>query len=133
MCVGLMRLGSYEIKTARLEESVTHLETALSCLLDKLPTSHYTADCALISFSRSFSVRSDCMFAGYFYLTTLFLAKKVAYKASLHAKKYLEIRKTIYPFGHRKISEGEKHAYIQSSLKDYSYFYFSRRLSKARR
>ena len=54
MCVGMMRLGSYEIKTARLEESTTHLQTALSFLQDKLPTSQYTADCALISLRRSF-------------------------------------------------------------------------------
>ena len=56
MCVGMMRLGSYEIKTARLEESTTHLQTALSILQDKLPSSHYTADCTLISLRRSFSV-----------------------------------------------------------------------------
>ena len=56
MCVGMMRLGSYEIKTARLEESTTHLQTALSFMQDQLPTSHYTADCALISLRRSFLV-----------------------------------------------------------------------------
>ena len=56
VCVAMMRLGSYEIKTARLEESMTHLQTALSFLQDILPTSTYRADCALIPFPRSFSV-----------------------------------------------------------------------------
>ncbi len=107
MCVGMMRLGSYEIKTSRLEESTTHLQTALSLLQDKLPTSHYTADCALMSFRHSFSVSCDCMCAGHFYLATLFLAMKEAYHASLHIEKCLELRKIIFPDCHRKIREGE--------------------------
>ena len=54
MCVDTMRLGSYEMKAARLEASITHLQSSLSFLQDTLPTSHHTADCALISFRRSF-------------------------------------------------------------------------------
>ena len=107
MYVGMMRLGSYEIKTARLEESTSHLQTALSFLQDNLPTSHYTADCALISLRRSFLCRCDCMCAGHFYLATLFLAMKEAYQASLHVEKCVEIRKMIFPDCHRKIRESE--------------------------
>ncbi|XP_062503948.1 tetratricopeptide repeat protein 28-like [Corticium candelabrum] len=88
IAIRMMRLGSYEIKTARLEESTSHLQTALSFLQDNLPTSHYTADC-------------------HFYLATLFLAMKEAYQASLHVEKCVEIRKMIFPDCHRKIREAE--------------------------
>ncbi|XP_062504861.1 kinesin light chain-like [Corticium candelabrum] len=88
IAIAMMRLGSYEIKTSKLEESTTHLQTALSILQDKLPTSHYTADC-------------------HFYLATLFLAMKETYQASLHVEKCVEIRKMIFPDCHRKIREAE--------------------------
>ncbi|XP_062504892.1 kinesin light chain-like [Corticium candelabrum] len=88
IAICMMRLGSYEIKTSRLEESTSHLQTALSFLQDKLPTSHYTADC-------------------HFYLATLFLAMKETYQACLHVEKCLEIRKMVFPDCHRKIREGE--------------------------
>ncbi|XP_062503951.1 uncharacterized protein LOC134180781 [Corticium candelabrum] len=88
IAICMMRLGSYEIKTARLEESTTHLQTALSFMQDQLPTSHYTADC-------------------HFFLATLFLAMQEAYQASLHVDKCLKIRKTVFPDCHRKIREAE--------------------------
>ncbi|XP_062504848.1 kinesin light chain-like [Corticium candelabrum] len=88
IAIRMMRLGSYEIKTSRLEESTTHLQTALSFLQDKLPTSQYTADC-------------------HFYLATLFLAKKETYQACLHVEKCVEIRKMVFPDRHRKIREAE--------------------------
>ncbi|XP_062504850.1 nephrocystin-3-like [Corticium candelabrum] len=83
-----MRLGSYEMKASRLEASITHLQSSLSFLQDTLPTSHHTADC-------------------HFYLATSFLAMKEASQSSLHVKKCLEIRKTIFPVGHSKIGEAE--------------------------
>ena len=64
------------------------------------------------------------MCADYFYLATLFLAKKEAYQARLHAEKCLEIRKTIYPVGHRNIRKGEEQEYIKSSLNDHTLFLF---------
>ena len=94
------------MKASRLEASITHLQSSLSFLQDTLPTSRHTADCALISFRRSFS---DCICAGHFYLATSFLAMKEASQCSLHVEKCLEIRKTIFPVGHSKIGEGEKH------------------------
>ena len=60
------------------------------------------------------------MCAGHYYLSTLFLVMNKAYQASLHVEKCLEIRKTIFPVGHSKIREGEKHAihsnFIERSL-----------------
>ena len=64
------------------------------------------------------------MCADYFYLATLFLAKKEEYQARLRAAKCIEIRKTIHSVGHRKIRKGEKQEYIQSSLNDHSLFLF---------
>ncbi|XP_062504846.1 uncharacterized protein LOC134181592 [Corticium candelabrum] len=88
IAIRTMRLGSYEIKTARLEESMTHLQTAFSHLQKELPTSHYTADC-------------------HFYLAKLFLAMKEVCQASIHVEKCFEIRKTIFPVGHCKIRDAE--------------------------
>ena len=51
------------------------------------------------------------MFAGQFYLATLFVAMKEASRASLHVEKCLEIRKKIFPVGHSKIGEGGKHGH----------------------
>ena len=97
------------MKAARHEASITHLQSSLSVLQDTLPTSHHTADCALICFRRSFLCRSDCMCAGHFYLATSFFAMKKLFQSSLHVGKCLEIRKTIFPVGHSKIEKGEKH------------------------
>ena len=95
------------MKASRIEASITHLQSSLSVLQDTIPTSRHTADCALISFRRSFS---DCICAGHFYLAKSFLAMKEASQSSLHVEKCFEIRKTIFPVGHSKIGEGEKHA-----------------------
>ena len=107
------------MKAARLEASLAHLQSSLFVLQDTLPTSHHTADCALISFCR-FLCRSDCMCAGHFCLATSFLVMKEASQASVHVEKCLEIRKTIFPVGHSKIGEGEKYVihsfYSEQSL-----------------
>ncbi|XP_062505646.1 kinesin light chain-like [Corticium candelabrum] len=88
IAIRMMSLGSYEIKAARLEASMAHLQSSLSVLQDTLPTSHFTADC-------------------HFYLATLFLAMKEGSQGSLHVEKCLELRKTIFPVGHSKIGKAE--------------------------